>query len=52
MKINKLLEWFSNDGLTRAERVKFSKWKVSKQTKSWATYAKEVYFFSLVTKTQ
>ena len=30
MEISKLLELFSNDGLTCAERVEFSKWKVNK----------------------
>ena len=30
MEISKLLELFSNDGLTCAERVEFSKWKVSR----------------------
>ena len=30
MEISKLLELFFNDGLTCAERVKFSKWKVNR----------------------
>ena len=30
MEISKLLELFSNDGLTCEERVEFSKWKVKK----------------------
>ena len=30
MEISKLLELFSNDGLTCAERVEFSKWKVNR----------------------
>ena len=31
MEISKSLELFSNDGLTYAERVEFSKWKVNRQ---------------------
>ena len=30
MEISKLLKLFSNDVLTRAERVAFSKWKVNR----------------------
>ena len=30
MAIRKLLELFSNDGLTCAERVEFSNWKVNR----------------------
>ena len=30
MEINKLLELFSNDGLTYPERAEFSKWKVNR----------------------
>ena len=30
IEISKLLELFSNDGLTCAERVEFSKWKVNR----------------------
>ena len=30
MEISMLLELFSNDGLTCAERVEFSKWKVNR----------------------
>ena len=30
MEISKLLELFSNDGLTCAKRAEFSKWKVNR----------------------